>query len=75
MRDLPPAPHGLTLSPLRDEPGPQHAEARAFCLAVIKEFYGFDYNPDWHADLDGLLLSSEQNRYSRLNRGAFLRPT
>lgn len=71
MKNLPQAPQGLTLSRLPDEPTPHHAEARAFCLAVIKEFYGFDYNPDWHADLDGLLLSPEKNQFSRHNRGAF----
>lgn len=71
MSGAPQAPHNLALSLLSDDPTPQHAEARAFCLAVIKEFYDFDYNPDWHADLDSLLLSAEHNQYSRLNRGAF----
>jgi GNAT superfamily N-acetyltransferase len=68
---MPDAPAGLTLHRLEDDPTPGHADARAFCLAVIKEFYGFDYNPDWHADLDALLLPADRNHYSRLNRGAF----
>lgn len=61
----------LTLSRLGDEPGPDHAAARAFCLSVIKEFYGFDYRPDWHADLDSLTKPSAQSHFSAANRGAF----
>lgn len=30
------------------------SESRSFCLRVIKQAYGYDYNPDWHADLDSL---------------------
>jgi GNAT superfamily N-acetyltransferase len=71
MSDALQVPHDLKLSLLPDHPTHQHAEARAFCLAVIKEFYNFDYNPDWHVDLDSLLLSPKQNQYSRFNRGAF----
>ena len=48
-----------------------HAEARQFCLETIKEFYGFEHRPDWHADLDALLLPAAQNHYSRRHRGAF----
>ena len=62
---------GLTLSLLPDDPGPEHAAAREFCLAVIKQHYGFDYRQDWHGDLDSLLLSPEKNHYSAANRGAF----
>lgn len=65
------APYGLTLELLPDEPDARHDEARAFCLAVIKEFYDFDYRPDWHADLDSLTLGPERSWYSRRNRGAF----
>lgn len=36
-------------------------DARAFCLQIIKEFYGIDYNPAWHADLDSLPLTGEDN--------------
>lgn len=64
-------PQGLSLALLNDEPGPMHTAARQFCLDVIKEFYGFDYRPDWHADIDSLLLPAAGNHYSSLNRGAF----
>jgi GNAT superfamily N-acetyltransferase len=66
-----PPPQALTLARLPDEPGAAHAEARRFCLAVIKEFYGFDHRPDWHADLDALLLSAGSNHYSAAHRGVF----
>lgn len=65
------APAGLALEHLPDEPDARHAEARAFCLEVIKEFYGFDYRPDWHADLDSLPLDPARSWYSARNRGAF----
>ena len=64
-------PDGLSLTLLTDAPGPEHAAARQFCLDVIKEFYGFDYRPDWHADIDSLLLPAAENHYSAVNRGAF----
>jgi GNAT superfamily N-acetyltransferase len=56
---------------LPETPGPAHAEARQFCLDTIKEFYGFGYRPDWHADLDALLRPAAESHYSRQNRGAF----
>ncbi len=65
------APDNLTLDLLSDVPGPEHRAARQFCLDVIKEFYGFDYRPDWHADLDSLLSPAAENHYSAVNRGAF----
>jgi len=55
---------------LADEGG-EGARARQFCLDVIKEFYGFDYRPDWHGDLDSLLLPPVGNHFSSLHRGAF----
>jgi GNAT superfamily N-acetyltransferase len=61
----------LILSRLGDGPGPDHAAARAFCLSVIKEFYGFDYRPDWHVDLDSLTKPAPQSHFSAVNRGAF----
>lgn len=64
-------PDHLTLALLSNKPGPEHRAARQFCLDVIKEFYGFDYRQDWHADLDSLLLSAVENHYSAINRGAF----
>ena len=57
---------------LGDEPGPAHAQARGFCLAVIKEVYGFDYRPDWHADLDALTGPASGNPYAAAQGGAFL---
>lgn len=62
---------GLSLDRLSDEPGPRHAAARAFCLDVIKEFYGFDYRRDWHLDLDSLTQPAIDDHYSARNRGAF----
>lgn len=64
-------PAGHQLTRLSDDPGSAHEAARGFCLDVIKEFYGFDYRPDWHADLDSLRRPAAENHYSALNRGAF----
>jgi GNAT superfamily N-acetyltransferase len=64
-------PAGLRLAQLPEALSPDHAEARQFCLDTIKEFYGFDYRPDWHEDLDSLLLPATGNQYSRHHRGAF----
>ena len=61
----------LALERLSDQPDARHAEARAFCLAVIKEFYSTDYRPDWHADLDSLTAEPARSWYSAHNRGAF----
>lgn len=55
---------------LGDAMSPEHEMARDFCLATIKEVYGIDYTPDWHADLDSLLLGSG-SWFSSGNRGAF----
>lgn len=60
-----------TWTRLADQPGRDHREARAFCLAVIKEVYGFDHRADWHADLDSLLRPSPESQFSTINRGAF----
>lgn len=68
---MPDAPYGLTLELLPDLTDGGHVEARAFCLAVIKEFYGFDYRTDWHADLDSLAAGAAASWYSAANRGAF----
>ncbi len=64
-------PSGLKLERLGDEPGARHTAARTFCLGVIKEFYGFDYRPDWHGDLDSLEKPAAQCHFSTVNRGAF----
>jgi GNAT superfamily N-acetyltransferase len=73
MLDLtsPNFPNQLLLTQLNDEAGETAARARKFCLDVIKEFYGFDYRPDWHGDLDSLLLPPGGNHFSSSNRGAF----
>jgi GNAT superfamily N-acetyltransferase len=68
---MPDVPHGLTLERLPDLADARHTEARAFCLAVIKEFYGSDYRVDWHADLDSLAAGGAQSWYGTANRGAF----
>ncbi len=44
---------------------------RSFCLATIGDVYGIDYHPEWHADLDSLLLADDENWYSPSNRGVF----
>lgn len=64
-------PDGLTLHRLGDVPGPEHSAARAFCLAVIKEFFGFDYRSDWHGDLDCLEKPAARSHFSAANGGAF----
>ncbi|MGL5831073.1 MAG: GNAT family N-acetyltransferase [Candidatus Altimarinota bacterium] len=46
------------------------AEARQFCLEQIKQEYGYDYVPQWHADLDSLL--DKVGMYSSVNKGVFL---
>lgn len=50
---------------------PLNKNARDFCLSVIKEFYDVDYRPDWHADLDALVLGEQENWFSRKNDGGF----
>jgi GNAT superfamily N-acetyltransferase len=65
------SPDGLILRRLGDVAGPEHTAARGFCLAVIKEFYGFDYRPDWHADLDSLEKAAADCQFSTVNKGAF----
>jgi len=47
------------------------AEARAFCLRVIAEVYGFAYRADWHTDLDSLLRADAANHNAPSNLGAF----
>jgi GNAT superfamily N-acetyltransferase len=61
----------MVLHRLAELAGPEHVAARAFCLGVIKEFYGFDYRPDWHGDLDSLIKSPRESHFSAENRGAF----
>lgn len=46
-------------------------EARTFCLRIIRDFYGIDYNGDWHADLDSLTGLAENGWYSPQNAGGF----
>lgn len=65
------APAGLRLTRPLEETPERRAEARRFCLDVIKDFYGFDYRRDWHADLDGLVADDADCWFSAANRGAF----
>lgn len=51
--------------------GSENSQARDFCLKMIRETYAIDYNPQWHADLDSLLLQGFENWYSAASRGAF----
>ncbi|MDH6297631.1 Acetyltransferase (GNAT) family protein [Agrobacterium fabrum] len=48
------------------------AEARAFCLRMINEFFGIGYTPAWHSDLDSLLKTAPENWFSNGERGSFL---
>lgn len=63
--------HRLVRCRLPDRPGAVHAAARRFCLDTIEQVYGIGYRPDWHADLDGLCLGAELNRYAAMHRGTF----
>lgn len=64
-------PLGLRLTRPLEEAADRRAEARRFCLDVIKAFYGFDYRQDWHADLDSLVADDEACWFSAANRGVF----
>ncbi len=55
-----------------DTQPPVRADARTFCLRMIKNVYGIDYTPTWHSDLDSLLLAQPHNWFSRERRGSFL---
>lgn len=46
-------------------------DARTFCLRIIRDFYGIDYNSDWHADLDSLTGPAKNGWYSPQNGGGF----
>ena len=48
------------------------AEARTFCLRMIKNVYGIDYTPAWHSDLNSLLLAQPDNWFSLERQGSFL---
>lgn len=61
---------GLTISQWHPLQACVGEEARAFCLSIIKDTYGYDYRPDWHADLDSL-SKGEESRYNPANGGAF----
>ncbi len=61
----------LTITRLPDDATATHRDARGFCLDVIREVYGFDYRPDWHADLDSLCARAEENQYAARNQGGF----
>lgn len=61
---------GLTISQWHPSQKQAGEEARTFCLSVIKDTYGYEYRPDWHADLDSL-TQGEKSRYNAVNGGAF----
>jgi GNAT superfamily N-acetyltransferase len=63
-------PFNLIAAPLGQNPAISNEQARSFCLDVIKEFYGIDYNPEWHVDLDSFLLTDDSH-FSPANRGVF----
>lgn len=46
-------------------------EARLFCLEMIEHYYGISYRPDFHADLDSLLLEGSENWFSPACGGRF----
>lgn len=63
----------LSLEWLDDDAQPDtRTEARAFCLRIIKDVYHIDYTPDWHSDLDSLLLARDENWFSGMQHGGFL---
>ncbi|UHS59646.1 GNAT family N-acetyltransferase (plasmid) [Agrobacterium vaccinii] len=63
----------LSLEWLNDEAqSAVRAEARTFCLRMIKNVYGIDYTPAWHSDLDSLLSAQPDNWFSRERQGSFL---
>lgn len=59
------------IATLGQGPSAAHDEARRFCLAVIREFYGFDYRADWHADLDALAAGGDASPYAPHRGGIF----
>jgi GNAT superfamily N-acetyltransferase len=63
-------PPGLTLTRLAPEDGALGQECRRFCLRAIKDAYGHDYRPNWHADLDSLGAGAAC-QYAASCRGAF----
>ncbi|PZP39145.1 MAG: hypothetical protein DI585_05085 [Pseudomonas fluorescens] len=68
---LPLLPAGVTISQWHPEDVKTGEEARAFCLAMIKSVYGYDYRADWHKDLDSL-LKGDESWYTIANKGTFL---
>lgn len=64
-------PHGLGCAAVPGASMERRAAARRFCLDTIREVYGTEYRPDWHADLDSLLQPPEQCWFSGKSRGAF----
>lgn len=67
----PNGPFGLACSSVHVPSSWERHSARRFCLEMIKEVYGTDYRPDWHADLDSLAGEAEHSWFSPAERGAF----
>jgi hypothetical protein len=51
---LPEIPFGLTIGLLAPDDRTLAEDCRHFCLRAIKDTYGYNYTPEWHADLDSL---------------------
>lgn len=62
---------GLTVTRWQPHMAALGGQARTFCLSTIKDTYGYDYRPDWHADLDSL-TQGESSRYNPASGGVFL---
>ncbi|MFZ2619270.1 MAG: GNAT family N-acetyltransferase, partial [Alphaproteobacteria bacterium] len=61
-------PEGLTIVPFAGDEA-LGAQARTFCLQVIKDTYGYDYTPAWHEDLDS--LTQPHGHYDVAQRSRF----
>lgn len=64
-------PRGLALTSCDGASVHERELARQFCLDLIKEVYGTDYRPDWHADLDSLAGDEQLSWFSPHRGGAF----
>jgi GNAT superfamily N-acetyltransferase len=63
-------PSSLTITQLAPDDYTLGKDCRHFCLRAIKSTYGYDYTPEWHADLDSL-CEGDACHYAASNRGAF----
>jgi GNAT superfamily N-acetyltransferase len=63
-------PSGLSVTQLASDNHALAKDCRCFCLRAIRDTYGYDYTPEWHADLDSL-GEGDRSHYAACNRGAF----